>query len=183
MMAGPGEQLGDQGDIVPRIAVVVGNPKPASRTLNVATTVADVLAAELALNPGHLVVDLAEYASDLFDWGAPRLTELTAQVASAGLIIAASPTYKATYTGMLKAFFDRYGSNGLAGSVAVPLMTGGAPIHALAVEVHLRPLLVELGAAVPSRGLYVTEPEFGELTGPVGRWAEAAIPLLRPALR
>jgi FMN reductase len=177
------EDPGDQGDTVPRIAVVVGNPKPASRTLNVATTVADALAAELALNPGHLVVDLAEYASDLFDWGAPRLTELTAQVASAGLIIAASPTYKATYTGMLKAFFDRYGSNGLAGSVAVPLMTGGAPIHALAVEVHLRPLLVELGAAVPSRGLYVTEPEFGELTGPVGRWAEAAIPLLRRALR
>ena len=167
---------------MPRIAVVVGNPKPASRTLNVATTVADVLAAELALNPGHLVVDLAEYAGDLFDWGAPRLTELTAQVASAGLIIAASPTYKATYTGMLKAFFDRYGSNGLAGSVAVPLMTGGAPIHALAVEVHLRPLLVELGAAVPSRGLYVTEPEFGELTGPVGRWSEAAAPLLRSAL-
>jgi len=167
---------------VPRIAVVVGNPKPASRTLNVATTVADALAARLDLDPGHLVVDLAEHAGDLFDWGAPRLTELTAQVASAGLIIAASPTYKATYTGMLKAFFDRYGSNGLAGSVAVPLMTGGAWIHALAVEVHLRPLLVELGAAVPSRGLYVTEPEFGELAGPLGRWSEAAMPLLRTAL-
>jgi FMN reductase len=171
---------------VPRIAVVVGNPKPASRTLNVATTVADALAgslaAELALDQEHLVVDLAEHASDLFDWGAPRLSELTAQVAAADLIIAASPTYKATYTGMLKAFFERYGSNGLAGSVAVPLMTGGAPIHALAVEVHLRPLLVELGAAVPSRGLYVTEPEFGELAAPVGRWAEAAVPLLRQAL-
>ena len=44
------------------------------------------------------------------------------------MIVAASPTYKATYTGMLKAFFDRYGSNGLAGLVAVPLMTGGAPV-------------------------------------------------------
>jgi FMN reductase len=83
---------------------------------------------------------------------------------------------------MLKAFFDRYGSNGLAGSVAIPLMTGAAPIHALAVEVHLRPLLVELGAAVPSRGLYVTEAEFGDLAAPLGRWAEAAVPLLRAAL-
>ena len=165
-----------------RIAVVVGNPKPASRTLNVATAVADLLAAELSPDAGHLVVDLAEYAGDLFDWGAPRLTELTEQVASAGLIIAASPTYKATYTGMLKAFFDRYGNNGLAGSVAVPLMTGGAPIHMLAVEVHLRPLLVELGAAVPARGLYVTEPEFGDLSAPLGRWTGAAIPLLRHAL-
>jgi len=167
---------------VSRIAVVVGNPKPASRTLNVATTVADVLAAELGTDPEHLVVDLAEHAGDLFDWGAPRLTELTEQVASAGLVIAASPTYKATYTGMLKAFFDRYGNNGLAGSVAVPLMTGAAPIHQLAVEVHLRPLLVELGAAVPSRGLYITEPEFADLTAPLSRWAEAAVPLLRQTL-
>ena len=165
-----------------RIAVVVGNPKPASRTLNVATAVAGGLSAELSPDAEQLVVDLAEHAGDLFDWGAPRLSELTAEVAAADLIIAASPTYKATYTGMLKAFFDRYGSNGLAGAVAVPLMTGGAPIHALAVEVHLRPLLVELGAAVPTRGLYVTEPEFGELAGPVGRWSGAAVPLLRQAL-
>ena len=165
-----------------QISVVVGNPKPASRRLNGAPAGADLLAAELSPDAGHLVVDLAEYASDLFDWGAPRLTELTEQVASAGLIIAASPTYKATYTGMLKAFFDRYGNNGLAGSVAVPLMTGGAPIHMLAVEVHLRPLLVELGAAVPARGLYVTEPEFGDLSAPLGRWTGAAVPLLRHAL-
>ena len=64
---------------------------------------------------------------------------------------------------MLKAFLDRYGSNGLAGVVAVPVMTGGWPGHLLAVEVHLRPVLVELGATVPARGLYVTEPE---LAGP-----------------
>ena len=165
-----------------RIAVVVGNPKPASRTLNVATALADLLAAELAPDAGHLVVDLAEHAGDLFDWGAPQLTELTQQVASAGLIIAASPTYKATYTGLLKAFFDRYGNNGLAGSVAVPLMTGAAPIHTLAVEVHLRPLLVELGAVVPTRGLYVPEPEFGDLSTPFTRWTEAAVPLLRRSI-
>jgi FMN reductase len=165
-----------------RIAVVVGNPKPASRTLGIATAVADVLAAEFGAGE-HLVVDLAEHAGELFDWGAPRLSQLTGQVASAGLIIAASPTYKATYTGMLKAFFDRYGSDGLAGSVAVPLMTGGAPLHALAVEVYLRPLLVELGATVPARGLYVTEPEFADLGPAIARWSAAAFPLLGPALR
>jgi FMN reductase len=35
---------------------------------------------------------------------------------------------------MLKAFLDRYGGNGLAGTVAVPVMTGGWPGHLLAVE-------------------------------------------------
>ena len=62
-------------------------------------------------------------------------------------MVVASPTYKATYTGLLKSFLDRYGNNALAATTCVPLMTGAAPIHALAPEAYLRPLLVELGAA------------------------------------
>ena len=76
----------------------------------------------------------------------------------------ASPTYKATYTGLLKLFFDGYGPEPLAGTAAVPLMIGAGPAHALAVDVHLTPLLHELGASVPWRGLYVLEaelPDFG----------------------
>ena len=84
---------------------------------------------------------------------------------------------------MLKAFPDRYGSNGLAGVVAVPVMTGGWPGHLLAVEVHLRPVLVELGAAVPARGLYVTEPELPELDAVVAKWAATAIPLIARSLK
>ena len=180
-----------------RIAVVTGNPKPASRTQNVALAVADALAAGLTppavqavppfpapatAPPPTLVVDLAEHASSLFDWSDAELTRLTAEVAAADIAIFASPTYKAAYTGMLKAFLDRYGSNGLAGTVAVPVMTGGWPGHLLAVEVHLRPVLVELGATVPARGLYVTEPEFGNLDTAIAKWAETAIPLIRRAL-
>ena len=138
------------------IAVVTGNPKPQSRTHGVALAVAGALAAELTPPPARLVVDLAEHAGALFDWSDPDLTRLGAEVAAASIAIFASPTYKASYTGMLKAFLDRYGANGLAGVVAVPVMTGGWPGHLLAVEVHLRPVLVELGATVPARGLYVT---------------------------
>jgi FMN reductase len=168
-----------------RIAVVTGNPKPASRTHGVALAVADVLAAALAPDgtaSPHLVVDLAEHASRLFDWADPELTRLTAEVAAADVTVFASPTYKAAYTGMLKAFLDRYGSNGLAGTVAVPVMTGGWPGHLLAVEVHLRPVLVELGATVPARGLYVTEPELPALDTAVAKWAETALPHLTRAL-
>jgi FMN reductase len=183
------------------IAVVTGNPKPASRTHGVALAVADTLSAALtpplsaaltqplaappASRPGtpaRLVIDLAEYASTLFDPSDAELTRLTAEVAAADVAIFASPTYKAAYTGMLKAFLDRYGSNGLAATVAVPVMTGGWPGHLLAVEVHLRPVLVELGATVPARGLYVTEPEFVHLDAAVAKWAETALPPIRRAL-
>jgi FMN reductase len=167
------------------LAVVTGNPKPASRTHGVALAVARALSAALGV-PGaagaHLELDLAQHAPRLFDPADGELSRLAAEVADADIAIFASPTYKASYTGMLKAFLDRYGGNGLAGTVAVPVMTGGWAGHCLAVEVHLRPVLVELGATVPARGLYVTEPEFGELDAKVAGWAATAVPLIGAAL-
>jgi FMN reductase len=165
------------------IAVVTGNPKPASRTHSVALAVADTLAAELAPGADRLVIDLADYAPRLFDSSDEELTTLTAQVAKADVAVFASPTYKASYTGLLKAFLDRYGNNGLAGVTAVPVMTGGWPGHLLAVEVHFRPVLVELGATVPARGLYVTEPELPELDKAVAKWSESALPLIGASLK
>jgi FMN reductase len=166
-----------------KIAVVTGNPKPASRTHSVALAVAAALAAELPGAETDPVIDLADHAPRLFDWSDQALSALTAQVAAADIAIFASPTYKAAYTGMLKAFLDRYGGNGLAGVTAVPVMTGGWPGHLLAVEVHLRPVLVELGATVPARGLYVTEPELADLDTAVTAWSTSAIPLIRNSLR
>jgi len=37
----------------------------------------------------------------------------------------------------------------------VPVIFAAAPHHRLAVDVHLTPLLLELGASVPNRGLFV----------------------------
>ena len=70
----------------------------------------------------------------------------------------------------------------LAGVVVVPLMVGAGLQHALAVEVHLRPVLVELGATLPTRGLYVTEGQFGELDAVVAAWLADAAPQLRAAV-
>ena len=75
----------------------------------------------------------------------------------ADLVVVASPTYKATYTGLLKALPRPLPAPGTGGVTAVPLMLGAAPVHALAPEHGLRPLLVELGASVPTRGLYVLD--------------------------
>ena len=168
-----------------RIAVVTGNPKPASRTHGVALAVAGALGDALTCADAgaHLVIDLSEHAASLFDPSAAELSRLTAEVAAADIAIFASPTYKATYTGLLKAFLDRYPNNGLAGVTAVPVMTGGWPGHLLAVEVHLRPVLIELGPTVPARGLYVTEPELADLDTAVGKWSATAAPLIKTSIQ
>ena len=158
--------------------MVVGNPKARSRTFTAATAVAESISGGLPGESEISTVDLADVAARLFDWRDQVVADLNASVAAADVLIAASPTYKATYTGLLKAFLDRYGNNGLAGVTAVAVMVGAAPVHALAPELHLRPLLVELGASVPSRALYVMESQFDTLGAVVGAWAETALPLI-----
>jgi FMN reductase len=161
------------------VAVVVGNPRARSRTLGVALAAADALAASLDSPTERLVVDLAEVAAELFDPGSATVTSLLGKVAASDLIIVASPTYKATFTGLLKSFLDRYANDALAQTVGVAVMTGAAEVHALAPEVHLRPLLVELGCSTPTRGLYVTEQQFDDLDNVIEAWAATADRSLR----
>jgi FMN reductase len=160
-----------------RTAVVVGNPRPGSRTLEAALTVARRLT---DLEP-DLVVDLAELGPALLDWQDPAISALVDDVGAADLLVVASPTYKATYTGLLKLFLDRFpGGTGLRG-VAVPLMLGASPRHALAAELHLRPLLVELGASVPTTALYVLDHDF-DRPDAYDAWLERSRPLLEASL-
>jgi len=134
-------------------AVVVGNPKAGSRTLASAQRVVR----ELTGAEPDLVVDLAELGPALLDWSSDEVTALVEQLGAADLVVVASPTYKGTFTGLLKLFLDRFAAGtGLRG-VAVPLMLGAGPIHALAPEISLRPVLTELGATVPGRGLFVVD--------------------------
>lgn len=133
--------------------VVVGNPKPQSRTLQSALD----LAVRLTGQEADLVVDLATFGPRLLEWDEPEVAVALKAVAQQDLLIVASPTYKATYTGLLKVFLDRLPAGGLAGVAAVPLMLGGHAGHSLAPELLLKPVLVELGATAPTKGLYLVD--------------------------
>lgn len=179
--ADAGADLGADG-VAPAVGVVVGNPRPGSRTLAVARAVAESAAGAAGLAGGErVVVDLAELGGRLFDPDDATVRQTVGRVAACRLLVVASPTYKAAYTGLLKSFLDWYGTTGLSGVIAVPVMVGAGPRHALAVEVHLRPVLVEIGASLPTRGLYVTEDEIGRLDEVVGTWLVEAGPRLRAA--
>jgi FMN reductase len=159
------------------VAVVVGNPKPGSRTRDAAVHVAR----EVAGREPDLVVDLAELGVRLLDWSDAEVARLVADVGDADLVVVASPTFKATYTGVLKLFLDRFAAEtGLSG-VAVPLMLGAGPAHALAPELSLRPLLSELGAVVPVRALYVLDSQYDRPEA-YADWLSVARPVLRSFL-
>jgi FMN reductase len=150
-------------------AVVVGNPKPASRTLDAAAKVA----ARLTDRAADVVIDLADFGPRLLTWGDDEVARAIAQVQAATAVVVASPTYRASYTGLLKLFLDQIPSGGLAGVVAFPLMLGGAWVHALAPEVFLKPVLVELGASCPARGLFLLDSDY-ESPAVLDPWIESA---------
>jgi FMN reductase len=151
------------------VAVVVGNPKPASRTLDAATRVATRLAGE---TPG-VVIDVVSLGAALLTWGDPAVNEAVAAVRQSDAVVVGSPTYKASYTGVLKLFLDQFSAGWLNGVVAFPVMLGGAWTHALAPDVFLKPVLVELGAFCPMRGLYLLETDYESPEG-LDEWIDAA---------
>ncbi len=168
---------------MPTLGLVVGNPKAQSRTLGLAAQVAAAAAGAAGLDGADtLTIDLAGLGPQLFDWSSSGVREAVDGIRSCALVVVASPTYKASYTGLLKSFLDWFSTSDLQGVTVVPVMTGAGAHHALAVEVHLRPVLIELGATLPTRGLYVTEGELAEADAVITTWLQAAGPQLRQAL-
>jgi FMN reductase len=163
-----------------RFVVVIGNPRPASRTHALAAEAARLIAKHAAIDTEPETIDLTAIAPLLLAAEPSAAVEVTVdQVREADVLLVVSPTFKGTYTGLLKVFFDRIPTGGLTGTTALPLLVMGSPRHALAVEVHLRPLLVELGATVPTPGLALLE---ADLAGPgeiLTDWAERLAPALR----
>ncbi|WP_113700998.1 NADPH-dependent FMN reductase [Nonomuraea lactucae] len=166
------------------VVTLVGNPREGSRTLSVAVEAAETLGERIGLGRSTELVDLSALGPHLLSTTPSAGVEVAAElVHGADVLLVASPTYKGTYTGLLKAFLDRLPSGGLAGTVALPLLVMGDPRHALAVEVHLRPLLVELGATVPTPGLALVESDIPRLGEVLSGWYDRVAPQVVAALR
>jgi FMN reductase len=160
------------------VTVLVGNPKPRSRTYEAAHIVAERLAGRKA----DLSIDLTDLGPVLLDWSDATVADLVAKVQASHLVVVASPTFKATYTGLLKLFLDRISGGALAGVTAVPVMLGGHWKHSLAPDLLLKPVLVELGATCPTRGLFLLDSEYAASEA-LDEWLEFARPQVAATAR
>jgi len=156
-----------------QVAVVCGNPKPKSRTLEAGLFVAE----RLTGTSPQVVLDLVDIGAHLLGWGDPVASDAVERVRACDVGVFASPTYKGSYTGLLKLFLDQVPTDGFSGLIAFPLMLGAAMGHALAPDVFLKPVLVELGAACPARGLYLLETDYTS-EAIITPWVERARPFL-----
>jgi FMN reductase len=169
---------------VARVAVVIGHPRPASRTHRVAARTGQLLADRLYGGPDCCCVDLAALGPRLLDGrrAGTMAADALATVSSSRVVVPVSPTVRGAYSGLLKLFLDMLPRQGLSGCVVVPMMTAGLPAHRYVVEMMLRPVLVELDAEVPVPGISVMESSLGHYDEVFEHWWNAYGCLLRRML-
>jgi FMN reductase len=142
---------------MPLVVTLSGSPSPSSRTLALARHVGGQL-----VQRGFEVENLAVRDLDPVDlvhahFDSPAIRAALALVERADAVVVATPVYKASFSGVLKAFLDLLPQFGLTGKVVLPLATGGSLAHVLAIDYALRPVLASLGAQHIVNGLFLLD--------------------------
>jgi FMN reductase len=82
-------------------------------------------------------------------------------VAQADAVIAVSPVFSASYSGLFKTFFDVLEPGALDGTPVLVAATAGTARHSLVLEHALRPLFSHLHAVVVPTGVFAASEDFG----------------------
>ncbi|WP_326561718.1 FMN reductase [Micromonospora sp. NBC_01796] len=112
------------------------------------------------------VVELRDHAHDLMNnmlAGFPTtgLRQTLDQVAAADALIAVTPIFNASYSGLFKSFFDVLDDTALIDKPVLIGATGGTARHSLALEHALRPMFVYLHAVVVPTSVFAASEDWG----------------------
>jgi FMN reductase len=156
--------------VSPRTLVVVsaGLGRPSSTRL-----LADQLAAatrrRLAtrdVEVGVRHVELRDHAhavvnATLTGFASPDLQEVLDAVGAADGLVAVTPVFNASYSGLFKAFFDVVGETALVDTPVLVAATGGTERHSLVLEHAMRPLFAHLRAVVVPTAVFAASQDWG----------------------
>jgi FMN reductase len=150
-------------DRKPHLVAISGSVNRPSKSRALAEAVAQAALAR---------IDLTFSAYDLIDAGpglgaaftraelSPSAAAIVEAVEKADAIIAVSPVYKGSYTGLFKHLFDFVSPTGLVNKPVVVGATGGGHRHGLVVEHQLRPLFGFFSAMTVPTSVYASDHEF-----------------------
>jgi FMN reductase len=117
------------------------------------------------------VIELREHAHDVINnlltgFPSPRLGDVLNEVVQADGLIAVSPIFNATYSGLFKSFFDVIDDEALTDQPVLLGATGGSQRHSLALEHAMRPLFVHLNSVVVPTAVYAATSDWGSRADP-----------------
>lgn len=176
-----------------RIAVVTAGLSQPSSTRLLADRIADAVGAAATARGESVDIDpieLRDLATDLVTSvtaggvPTPALARARDRLSSADGLIAVTPVFTGSFSGLFKMFFDAVDVDALAGMPTIIAATGGSPRHSLVLDHAMRPLFSFLRAVVVPTGVYAATEDFGgtELGGRILRAADelAALVVAEP---
>jgi FMN reductase len=112
------------------------------------------------------VVELREHARDLADnlvtgFANTSLREALDTVTGADGLIAVTPIFSASYSGLFKTFFDVVDKDALTGKPVLLGATAGTARHSLALDHALRPLFAYLRTVVAPTAVFAAAEDWG----------------------
>ncbi|MFG3229545.1 FMN reductase [Kitasatospora sp. NPDC048194] len=112
------------------------------------------------------VIELRDLAVDIANnlvtgFPAPALRAAIGAMTDADALIAVTPVFTASYSGLFKSFFDVVDQDALTGKPVLIAATGGTPRHSLVLEHAVRPLFSYLRAVVLPTAVYAATDDWG----------------------
>ena len=105
------------------------------------------------------VVELRDFAVDIANnfvtgYAGPRLAEVIAGVEASDGLIAVSPVFSASYSGLFKSFIDVLDPQSLDGKAVLLGATGGTDRHQMVLDYAMRPLFSYLRTRTAPTGVF-----------------------------
>jgi FMN reductase len=151
------------------VAVVSAGLRLPSSTRLLADRLTDAARSELERLGSQVeivVVEARDHAHDLVDhlmagYPSPELQSVFDSVAKADGLIAVTPTFNASYSGLFKLFFDCLDDTALTDKPVLIAATGGTGRHSLVLEHTLRPMFTYLHAMTVPTAVYAATEDWG----------------------
>ncbi|MCX4552770.1 FMN reductase [Streptomyces sp. NBC_01387] len=148
------------------VAVSAGLSRPSSTRL-LADRLAEATTAQLPDAEVEVrVVEVRDLATAIANhlvtgFPNPALRDAIDAVTEADGLIAVTPVFTASYSGLFKSFFDLIDNTALTGKPVLVAATGGTARHSLVLEHALRPLFSYLRAVVVPTAVYAASEDWG----------------------
>jgi FMN reductase len=155
------------------IAVISGGLSQPSSTRMLADRLVDASVERLAqkgVETQVSVFELRDIARDITNnlltgFPSPKLAEVIDTVTTADGLIAVTPIFTTSYSGLFKSFFDVLDNTSLTDLPVLIGATGGTDRHSLVLEHAMRPMFSYLHAIVSPTGVYASTDDFGATAG------------------
>ncbi|GAB3604267.1 FMN reductase [Microbacterium aureliae] len=152
-----------------RIAVVSAGLSSPSSTRMLADRLASATVAQLAERGILAEVDafeLRDVAHDITNnlltgFAPPALESMINTVVSADAVIAVTPIFSTSYSGLFKSFIDVLDPDALTGKPVLIGANAGTARHSLAIDYAIRPLFTYLHAEPVSTGVFAASSDWG----------------------